>query len=225
MCTVPINIVSDISSNITLSDLNISYGRGVPITIGTVDVPFRVTSGVSGIINITNVSFVYLSKDDNITVVVKILVSPSVNETKIIEVTYSNYSVEIIPHGIDEWDISPNLYSPTQTDVPPFGNYNGDGNPFFNVTSYAPKNMSIYIMYNTSISSCINTYFNEILVNNSAKALFINLTYGDTYNITSLSNLSCSWDEAIDYSYFRFIGICDECTRTSDWQNMNVVIE
>ena len=232
ICTIPLTFTSEINSQINLSHLNISYGVSIPITNAnnTIDVPFTVYSDAAGIVNITDLEFTYFGKNANITIIATSKSGLSTNVT--LETIFSNYTIDIIPHGIDVWDIGPNLVTPTDKNVPPFGNYNGDGNPFWNITVIdAPKPMDVYIMYNESIDSCIDIWFEnlnnneEVILNDSAQQLFSNYNITDYVNVSTWANLTCSWDDDIVYPYFRFIGICSSCVLTQDWENMNTVIE
>lgn len=228
-CTVPINFISSIDSILNVSNLNISYGVASPATDqNTVVVPFEVISGASGIVNITNIKIKYFNKNTNITIIAKQKTNSSVNVTRNIEVVYSNYSLNIIPSGIDYWDIGPNLYSYTQTEVTPFGNYNGNGNPFWNITALGPKEMDVYLRWNETIDSCITIYYTSntsATINTTPQFIFNNYTNGITTNISTFANLSCAWNDNMTLAYFRFIGICSECVLTYDWEDMNEVIQ
>ena len=373
-CTIPLNFVNLINSALNVSDLNVTYGRDSTIeNENETNVAFRVFSTTSGVVNITDIVFTYFTKNANITVTARNSVD---NVTRNIEVTFSNYSVEIIPQSIDTWNIGPNIVSPTDKNVQPYGNYNGKGNPFWGITSYAPKLMDVYVMYNSSPeTTCINVTFNMdieniclqetanetvscgglnsgvyadtndpwvdvtltydgdydtcsnesakffpgvvevnytnpsnlissplwqmkgesgtvnktlnqscydayndkivlryistsiaiwecynttdwvevyrdatsnlvceesiywnitnlngdgiIVINGSSQLIFNDLPDSGSVvgNVSTLANLSCSWDDPFTIEYFRFIGICSECVRTYDWEDMNSVIQ
>ena len=230
-CTIPLTFISEISSKINLSHLNISYGVSNPITNAnnTVSVPFTVYSDAAGIVNVTDLEFVYTDRAANITIVATSLSGLSSNAT--IETVFSNFSVDINPKGINEWNIYP--ATPTDKSIPPFGNKYGDGNPFWNVTSLGTIPMDVYLMYNESLVSCATTWFqghnvtstNHTLSSTTPNLVFTNYTSGDALNVSTWTNLSCTWEEPIELPYFRFVGLCSECVRTTNWYNNNVVIE
>jgi hypothetical protein len=235
-CTVPITFTSEISTKLNLSNLNITYGVDSPIDNTTIEisVPFKIYSDTSGIVNLTNFNFNYFDKNANATIVANGVNYCSATDTINLEIIYSNFSIGIIPKGITQWNIYPP--TPTSKNVPPFGNKYGDGNPFWNVTALGPRPMDVYLMYNESLDSCATTWFqgqnitkiNYTLSNTTPKLVFTNYTYGQKINVSTWTNLSCSWEQEVVLPFFRFIGICSDCVRTTIepvWYNNNIDVE
>ena len=153
----------------------------------------------------------------------------------VLQVFYSPFKVDIIPLHIDEWDISPNVYSYTQNNVPPFGNGDGDGNPFYNVTKNVwDHSVDIYVGYNESVNTCQTTWFigkNDTsgsfitrTLNSSQQLIFDNMTTIDLrHNITSYTNLSCSaYNSTLIFPYFCWNSICHDCVKSHRWDECDI---
>lgn len=142
---------------------------------------------------------------------------------KNVYVRYSPFNISINPRGISYWDISPNIYSLTQNNVYPYGNANGNGNPFWslNLTKF-DHNTNIYVKYNESVNSCAVTRLSSslgrnVIVNSTAKMLISNQTLSTPASISSLTNLSCSSNPGeLILPIFCFYSLCNDCVHTYD---------
>lgn len=156
--------------------------------------------------------------------------SGSVTNSHVINIKYSKINISIVPPNIDYWDLGPNLYSYEQTYVVPFGNENGNGNPFFAADKKVwNHSVDIYIRYNESVNSCATTWFQGKNVTNnsnfnttltaSSKILIQNITQIDkSINVSTWTNISCgAYNSSMIIPYFCFKSFCSECVKTSDW--------
>ncbi len=230
-CLIPIQFISDSGGVLEISNMN--YTRNInPISLNYWindlesydDIPFNLTMD-SGTITMNDLKFDFFGSK-NITVMVKYI--NNVIAYWNILVKYSPFDVSIIPQSIDYWDIGPNLHSWIQTYVPPFGNADGDGNPFFNITG--ENQMNIYLKYNESVNSCATTWFEGmngttgILVNitlNDSNQLFINnLSSAINVNISTWTNISCAAENStLIIPYFCFTSLCPDCVKTQDFNS------
>lgn len=147
-----------------------------------------------------------------------------------LNVLYSPFNVTIIPQSIDYWDVGPNIYSWEQTNIPPFGNANGDGNPFFNVSrvSSGSHAFDVFLRYNESINTCGNVTFEgfnttsntslNITVNTAQQNLIYNISGQN--NVSTWTNISCSASNStLIIPYFCFFSFCQGCVETVDWNS------
>lgn len=155
--------------------------------------------------------------------------------TRILQIYYSPFNISIIPLNIEYWDISPNIYSYVQYNIPPFGNANGYGNPFWNITRLRFNHTyDIFIKYNESVDTCAKTWFqgynytnnlyNNITISNDTEVLIEKLS--DTINISTWTNISCaSINSTLILPYFCFSSLCSDCVRTYDYKSNCEYIE
>jgi len=244
---VPIYMSSDKYCGIDVNSINITYLYDFnPISLDTdliqgiidssltndVNITIVISSETEGNITLTidkydyaggNKTYTVLAHDD----------SYSTNQSYDITYYYSKFNVSINPSNIDYWDIGANVWSWEQTFIPPFGNENGDGNPFFNVQSlaYGTEGIDIYVRYNESIDSCATTWFEgknqttgnlfNVTLNTSAQILIDKFTtYEQNTNVSTWTNLSCSAENStLILPYFCWFSLCDSCIKTSDWSD------
>lgn len=157
-CAVPVKFTIGSGGNINISDANATQNiNPVRFNITPIQslssIPFKLTY-TDGIAQLSDIRFDFRGSK-NITVVAHTGdYSTSLNRT--ISVLYSIFNVTILPQSIDWWDIGPNIYTWNQSNIVPFGNANGDGNPFWNISSTIwGHNMDIYVRYNESINTCV----------------------------------------------------------------------
>lgn len=235
MCAIPIAIKSEKAGEIQVSGINITKGFN-PInfnvsSIQDLDIIVINITSQHGNLTVNDLRFDYRG-DKNITVLAHSS-DYTINMSWNITVRYSKFNVTIIPPSIDEWSLAGNLYSYTQYNIPPFGNPDQNGNPFFNVSQLTWHHpIDIYVRYNESVNTCQNTTFLgtnrttnntfNVVLNETEKLLISNFTTGVTgpnqINISTLTNVSCSaQNSTLLFPYFCFFSICTECVYTSDW--------
>ncbi|GAI11023.1 unnamed protein product, partial [marine sediment metagenome] len=152
----------------------------------------------------------------------------SINKT--IYVKFSPFNATILPQGIDYWDVGPNIYSWTQDNIPPFGNEDQDGNPFWSLTKIIwDHSVDIYIRYNANVNTCQVTWFQgvnntnnsnfNITINASSRLLIANITTNNLENnISTWTNISCeAYNSTLIFPYFCFNSLCSDCVKTSDY--------
>ncbi len=238
LCSIPLVIESEKAGEIQLSDINITKGfNPINFNVSSIQdfnrIPINITMR-HGNLTVNDIRYDYRG-DKNITVLAH-SEDYSSNISRIIFVKYSKFNVTIIPPNIDEWNLGTNLYSYNQLNVEPFGNEDGQGNPFFNASQtvwFHPIN--IYIKYNESINTCQNTTFSglnrtinetfNVVLNTTSKLLVTNLTTGVTginqINISTLTNVSsCSNENStLLFPFFCFHSLCMDCVKTFDWED------
>jgi len=249
-CEVPIRFNSETNGTIEVSEILIKYTELFnPFTLstsiiqnfltdsntnGSVIMPIRIQSGSNGTVEVSDIEINYYGSD-NITITANYYGNATYsasNDTQNLLVRYSPFTISILPTSIDYWDIGPNVYSYTQSNVVPYGNDNGDGNPFWSIVKTVwDHNVDMYIRFNTSIDSCITTWFEgynqssssafNVTLNSSAQMLIENISSNSiNYNISSWSNLSCaSSNSSMVTDYFCFNSMCEDCVKTSDYDS------
>ena len=233
-CRVPLQIKALSSGEIQFSDLNITKGFN-PVSFNTslISNISKINLSISfdaGNLTVNDLRFDYRG-DKNITILAH-TATYSTNISRLLRVRYSKFGVSIMPPSIDEWSLAGNLYSSNQNNIPPFGNPDNDGNPFYNVTQLIwDHKMNIYIRYNESVNTCQNTTFTgtnitgvnttfNVVLNESAKILIQNLSTKGSRNISTFTDVSCSaQNSTLLFPYFCFLSLCSECVITSDWDS------
>ncbi len=199
-CSIPITFILSSGGTIQISNLNVTQDIN-PIRLNTSVIQdlsiirINTTSSV-GIVQLDDLKFDYRGRK-NITVETS---DHSLNST--IFVMYSPFNVTILPQSIAFWNLGPNIYSTVQNNIPPFGNANGDGNPFYNITRRIwDRPIDIYIRFNESIDSCQTTWFdgfnnsdNTTLSKtiNTSSQLIVDQLEDIQANISTLTNISCA---------------------------------
>jgi len=216
-CTIPIRFTSEEDSQINLSNIVIYTGVSNP-TSGEITVPFNTTTTQNGNINFSDLRFIFgnLSGQN-----FRIRGFYNIGGTKYYfdddlyaSVLLSNFTISIIPKGMNEWYVSPK--SATSKNVAPMG-----GNPFWNVTSHSTDNFSVYLRYNESLSNtCIKNRFvsnDYTIILNTTPQLFMNFTgINQVKNISTYTNFSCTGGGFVELPYFMFIKRCSGCVETDD---------
>ncbi len=223
-CSVPVSLTLGGGGTIQLSDLNATQNiNPVRLNVTPIQDSNQIIldlSYTSGTVQLSDVRFDYRGRE-NITVVAHSGdYSTSLNRTIFVE--HSTFDVTILPQSIDFWDISPNIYSWTQNNIPPFGNANGNGNPFWNVTKNTWDHpIDIYVRYNESVNTCQDTWFvgnQTITLNTSAQLIVDNITINNLeHNISTFTNISCaSINSTLLIPYNCWNSLCSACTITPD---------
>ncbi len=233
LCRMPIRFVSDEETQINVSSLSANYGVSSPST-ADVTVPFNISTTHSGKINLTKIDFDYLNLT-NQTIRVRGYYTIGGTDHYVddlyLTVYYSNFSINILPTGINYWDIGPNIYTWVQNYIPPFGNDDGDGNPFWNITKESPAthDFDVHVKYNESVDSCATTWFqgenvssgalHNLTLNTSQQILVYDLDTTGT-DISTWTNISCAaQNSTLITPYFCFFSQCEGCVKTSDWDS------
>ena len=227
-CLIPISFVSGSGGTILITEFN-STQDICPVSLNTDYITSNIINlSSTGHINLTDLKFDYHG-NKNITA----SSSDGLNQFNLtLEVFYSPFNVTILPTGIDYWDIGPKIYSWTQTEIAPFGNANGDGNPFWNITrKNSGHSRDIFIRYNDSVDSCVDvwfegfnntsgSFFDTSVLSTTSQILVENLTTDYSYNISTLANLSCAAENStVIIPYFCFHSLCSSCVKTEDWSD------
>lgn len=184
-----------------------------------------------GTVQLNDVKFDYRGRK-NITIVAHNGdYSNSLNRT--IFVMYSPFNVTILPQSIDWWDPSPNIYETStwiQNNIPPFGNADGDGNPFWNVTRRIwDRPIDIYVKWNESVNTCQTTWFNGInqsdnttlpVTINTSPQLIVDHLEGIQANISTFTNISCSlYNSTLIFTYLCWFSLDSDAVLTQDWDS------
>lgn len=236
-CYVPISVeystpgmieFKNFNHTLNPNPVNLTSRRSSIESFNPIDLAFSFTNGILEVFGL-NLLFV---GNHNITVVGHEESNYALNDTHLILVKYSPFNVTIIPPNIDYWDVGPNIYTWIQSNIPPYGNTNGNGNPFFAVKKLIWDHpVDVYVRYNESINSCATTWFNSlnqttnnwsnITLNTTSKLLVSNITVNNLdVNISTWTNISCAaQNSSLITPYFCFNSLCSECVRTSDWDS------
>ncbi len=224
---IPITLISTSSGVLQISDVNLTENiNPISLNISAIQdlssIPFSLVYQ-DGTIQLSDVKFDYRGNKTILIIAHGGDYSSSKNLT--LQVEHSPFNVSILPANIDYWNIGPNIYKWVQNNIPPFGNADGNGNPFWNVTKNTWDHpVNIYVGYNESLNSCQKTWFTgnqTITLNTSAQLIVDNITTNNlAHNISTLTNISCgSINSTLLFPYNCWISMCSECVLTQDWES------
>jgi len=228
-CMIPVSYFLGSGGLLQISDLNVTQDiNPIRLTTSVIQDLDTITiepTYTDGLIQFDDIKFDYRGRK-NITVSVS-----GINLT--IQVMYSPFNVTILPQGINYWSISPNIHETitwVQNNIPPFGNGDGDGNPFWNITRRIwDSPIDIYVRYNESVNTCQTTWFNGInesddstlpvTLNTSAQLLVSNLESNQA-NISTYTNISCSaYNSTLIVPWVCWSSLCSDCVLTSNYDS------
>lgn len=184
-CTIPIVITSDVSEGIVnVTSFSLVYGTDNASIYDNTSIVFVVNSSQAGDVNITNLDVELLSDEETD-------VRITYNDIDYyMSIKYSEINVSIVPNGVNYWDVYP--YSPTQQNVPPFGQKSSV--PIFNLSYSANNPFYVYMRFiNLSYPSCASTTFNSNSTNAPGWIITDNFT-----NIGTMANESYTANPLLD---------------------------
>jgi hypothetical protein len=212
-CLIPIQVYSNGSGGLTISELQINYTVGVQsFTLNhtyvqnyldrqtnATNIPIVIESASNGTIQVSNISYTYAGGNMTYQLLVH-NTSYSYNQSYNFTFYYSNWNY-LTPPYVDYLEFIPN--SPTAKNVTPYGQTSTY--PFFNFTSYNYGGLANYTILLNETHSCVNLSY-SLTYNKSNASQLLNMTWQNIQNNTPYLSNNKIWlwaDFGCNYSSYR----------------------
>jgi len=224
VCSVPIIFYSDEDSNLTINQINSTYGVETT-TDGTINISMAVFSEEPGIVKMNNIDLDYGIGDGTVITIVAEELETLQQENYNISLVESVFA-HSLPTNILYWEMYPKKI--TSKNVAPYGQ--STTTPIFTVyNNHTTENIDVYIKINESWVTqnlpCTNLSFNTtptyngLNINTTSQLYCSNITSLEECYLWAYQDFECTPAQASQASYnpiFVFDSICTDCVVTED---------